>query len=54
MKLINHPYIIRLVESFENRSHIYLVTELIKDGDLFDYVEEKKYLSEDEAALVMS
>ncbi|CAD8121385.1 unnamed protein product [Paramecium sonneborni] len=54
MKLINHPYIIRLVESFENRSHIYLVTELIKDGDLYDYVEEKKYLSEEEAAMVLS
>ncbi|CAD8173435.1 unnamed protein product [Paramecium pentaurelia] len=54
MKLINHQYIVRLVESFENRSHIYLVTELIKDGDLYDYVEEKKYLAEDEAALVLS
>ncbi|CAD8213388.1 unnamed protein product [Paramecium octaurelia] len=54
MKLINHPYIVRLVESFENKSHIYLVTELIKDGDLYDYVEEKKYLAEEEAALVLS
>ncbi|CAD8157767.1 unnamed protein product [Paramecium octaurelia] len=54
MKLINHPYIVRLVESFENRSHIYLVTELIKDGDLYDYVEERKYLAEEEAALVLS
>jgi doublecortin-like kinase 3 len=38
MKLMNHSCIIKLNETFENRTHIYMVTELVTDGDLFDYV----------------
>lgn len=36
------------------RTNIYIVTELIKDGDLFDYVQKKVYLDEAEAALILS
>lgn len=54
MKLINHNNIVKLIDNVESRNHYYLVTELIKDGDLYDYVEEKKYLSEDETAFIFS
>lgn len=41
MKLMNHSCIAKLIDTIENRNHLYLVTELIVDGDLFDYVQNK-------------
>lgn len=38
MKLMTHPCIIKLIDNIENRTHIHLITELVDDGDLFDYV----------------
>lgn len=38
MKLLNHSCIIKLIDSIENRNSIYIITELIEDGDLFDFV----------------
>ena len=40
-------------ETHENRSHIYIIAELVKDGDLFDYVVKKEFLEEFEASLIM-
>jgi serine/threonine protein kinase len=37
-RFLNHMGIIKVKEIFENRSHIYIIAELVKDGDLFDYV----------------
>ena len=38
MRLLNHSCIVHLKETIENKSHIYIVTELVEDGDLFDYI----------------
>lgn len=54
MKLMNHQCIIKLIEHIENRTHIHLVTELVEDGDLFDYVQQKNYLQDKEAALILN
>lgn len=52
MSKCNHPNIIRLKETFETKTHLYIVTELIKDGDLFDFVSERRTCTQAEAALV--
>lgn len=46
MKLMNHSCIVKLIDYIENRTHIHLITELVDDGDLFDYVTRKNYLDE--------
>lgn len=45
MKLMNHSCIIKLYEIIETKTHLYIVTELVSDGDLFDYVQKNKNLS---------
>ncbi|KAJ4834488.1 SNF1- protein kinase catalytic subunit alpha kin10, partial [Turnera subulata] len=52
MKLLNHPHIIRLYEVIETPTHICLVMEYAKFGDLFDYIVVKGSLPEDEARKV--
>lgn len=54
MKLMNHSCIAKMIDTVENRNYIYVVTELIVDGDLFDYVEHRQYLEEKEAALILN
>ncbi|KAJ4824923.1 SNF1- protein kinase catalytic subunit alpha kin10, partial [Turnera subulata] len=49
MKLLNHPHVIRLYEVIETPTHICLVMEYAKFGDLFDYIVVKGSLPEDEA-----
>ena len=51
---MNHSCIAKMIDTIENRNYIYVVTELIVDGDLFDYVEHRQYLEEKEAALVFN
>ncbi|CAD8106094.1 unnamed protein product [Paramecium primaurelia] len=53
-KLLNHSCIIKLIDSIENRDQIHIITELIEDGDLFDYVQNKQYLDESEAAIIFN
>lgn len=49
LRLFMHPHIIRLYEVVETSHDIYVVTEYIKSGELFDYIVEKGRLVEDEA-----
>ena len=62
---MNHACIVKLIEIIENQSNKYIVTELLSDGDLFDYIMERHKLTgprnfylfisiEKEAALIMS
>jgi serine/threonine protein kinase len=39
MKLCQHPYIVRLLDIFENHDYIYLVMEYLEGGDLFEYLD---------------
>ena len=41
-----HPYIVQLIETFETPAHIFLVFELCKRGELYEYLDEKVRLSE--------
>ncbi|CAD8065720.1 unnamed protein product [Paramecium sonneborni] len=54
MKLLNHSCIIRFVEIIETKTHLNIITEVVRDGDLFDYITNNENLNEQEASLIMS
>lgn len=51
LQLFMHPHIVRLYEVVESPSDIFVVTEYVKAGELFDYIVEKGRLDEHEARL---
>eukprot|EP00438_Fugacium_kawagutii_P030375 Skav226472 [mRNA] locus=scaffold4441:25779:38350:- [translate_table: standard] len=53
MKSMDHPNIIKLQETFEDRKHIYLAMELCTGGELFDRIIEVGQFTEKDAAIVM-
>ncbi|KAG5178661.1 kinase-like domain-containing protein [Tribonema minus] len=53
MKLVNHPNIIRMEAVYESRRHIFIVMELHSGGELFDRVNGRPRLTEDEAFCVI-
>lgn len=50
LKVCQHPSIIRLLDIFENESTIYLVMELMRGGDLFDYLQRRDFTISEELA----
>jgi len=53
MKMMDHPNIIKLFESFEDHRNIYLVMELCSGGELFDRIIESGHFTEAQAATLM-
>jgi calcium-dependent protein kinase len=53
MKMMDHPNIIKLFETFEDHRNIYLVMELCSGGELFDKIIESGHFSEVQAAILM-
>jgi len=53
MKMMDHPNIIKLYESFEDHKNIYLVMELCTGGEMFDRIIEAGHFTEVQAATVM-
>ena len=49
LKEIRHPYIVQLYEILETDEQIYIITEYIPRGELFDYIVSKDKLEESEA-----
>jgi serine/threonine protein kinase len=43
----------KVIETFEDKKHFFVVTELFEGGELFDKITEKEYFSEKEAAKTM-
>ena len=39
---MEHPNVIRMVEYIENEKKIYIVTELVEDGNLLDFSKNNK------------
>mmetsp|Transcript_66756 Transcript_66756/g.148234 ORF Transcript_66756/g.148234 Transcript_66756/m.148234 type:complete len:527 (+) Transcript_66756:50-1630(+) len=54
MKVMDHPNIIKLYETFEDRRHLYLVMELCSGGELFDRIIEAGHFRESDGAIVVS
>ena len=49
MSSVQHPNIIHIYEVFENKEKMVLVMEYAAGGELYDYLSQRKVLSEDEA-----
>mmetsp|Transcript_29921 Transcript_29921/g.88966 ORF Transcript_29921/g.88966 Transcript_29921/m.88966 type:complete len:519 (-) Transcript_29921:688-2244(-) len=49
LKELKHPNIIHLYEVYEEPQYYYLVTEIVRGGELFDRVVSKSYYNEKEA-----
>ena len=53
LKLVHHKNIIRLIDVFEDRAHIYIVMEMVKGGELFDRIVGRSVMDETEACSVI-
>jgi calcium-dependent protein kinase len=53
MKIMDHPNVIKLFETFEDHHNIYLAMELCTGGELFDRIISAGHFNEKEAAVVM-
>jgi len=53
MKMMDHPNLIKLFETFEDHRYGYVVMELCEGGELFDHIAASKHFTEGEAAVVM-
>ena len=52
LKQLNNEYVVKLLEVIDSPKHIYIFTEYIQNGSLFDYI-LKSRLQEDEARSLM-
>jgi len=50
LKMCQHPNIIKLLDLFENIEHIYIVMEFLDGGDLFYFLEKRKFKIPEERA----
>lgn len=50
LRRLNHSNIVRLVDVFEDKTHVYLVMELVTGGELFDRIVEKGSYTERDAS----
>ena len=53
MKSCTHPNIVKLHEEFETKDEVYLVTDLVKGGDLFDAISQSVKFNEKDAACMI-
>lgn len=49
LRTLDHPHIVKLVEVLKNNKNMFLITELISNGDLFDRLALQQQFSESEA-----
>jgi hypothetical protein len=49
LKHVRHPNVVRLLEVIEKPRHIYLVTEFLAGGELFDFIVAHNRLHESQA-----
>jgi serine/threonine protein kinase len=53
MKSCNHQNIVKLHEEFETKDEVFLITDLVKGGDLFDAISQSvKFNERDSASMI--
>eukprot|EP00347_Sterkiella_histriomuscorum_P018781 403344202 len=52
-RLLDHPNIVRLYEIYQDAKNIYLITEYLEGGELFDLILKTKHFNENIAAKIM-
>lgn len=53
LKQLNHPNIVKLIEEFDYSKQLYLILELVQDGDLFDAISTVTKFNEVHVATMM-
>jgi calcium-dependent protein kinase len=53
LKMLDHPNIVKLYEIYEDPKNIYMVTEYLEGGELFDLILRTKHFNENIAAKIM-
>lgn len=53
LKEVDHPNVINIVEYYESLNSLYIVTEYLDGGELFDKIEQKSCFGENEARKIM-
>ena len=53
LKKLDHPYILKLYEQYEDDKRYYLVMELCTGGELFDAINIREQFEEQDAANII-
>jgi serine/threonine protein kinase len=53
LSFLQHPNIVKLIDSFEDVSNVFMVMELCSGGQLLEFILRRNYLSEGQVAFVM-
>ena len=53
MKELDHPNVVKIFEMHETPNSFSIVTEYYAGGELYEYMEAKKKISEDEIRIIM-
>lgn len=53
MRVLDHPNVIKLHEVYETDNSLYMVLELLRGGNLVDYLKTHGKFTEKEAAIFM-
>ena len=53
LRSLDHPNIVKIHEYFEDRDKCYIITEILKGGELFDEITRRNRFSENDAAMIM-
>jgi serine/threonine protein kinase len=54
MRLLNNEFIIKYFDTYSSKSNLYIVTELVTDGDLYEFISKNEsFIKERQAASIM-
>lgn len=53
IKELDHPNILKIYEAYEDKTSLYIVTELIHGGELFDEISKRQNFTEQDAAVIV-
>lgn len=53
LKMLDHPNIVKLYEIYEDPKNIYMITEYLEGGELFDLILRTRHFNENIAAKIM-